>query len=105
MGEARRNRQAQVGVFVFSRKAAPDGMESLHRHGPDIVAVWDADDPESDVILRAAYSLARKPSPCAKSHERRVSRRHDGDRERAARGVERQGDLSRRRCGSGPIAQ
>ncbi len=46
--EARRNRMAQVGVFVFSRKTAPEGIETLQRHGSDIVVVWDADEPASD---------------------------------------------------------
>jgi len=59
IGEARRNRQAQVGVFVFSRKAIPPGLEALQRHGSDVVVVWDADEPSSDLVVRAAYSLAR----------------------------------------------
>ena len=57
--EARRNRQAQVGVFVFSATTAPEGLESLQRHGGDVVIVWDAEDPASDLVVRAAYSLAR----------------------------------------------
>jgi hypothetical protein len=57
--EARRNRAAQVGVFVFSRAAAPEGLESFARHGKDVVVVWDAEDRASDLVVRAAYSLAR----------------------------------------------
>ena len=52
--EARRNRQAQVGVFVFSCKAVPDGVQSLQRHGNDVVVTWDAEDSTHDVVLRAA---------------------------------------------------
>ena len=87
--EARRNRQAQVGVFVFSRKTAPEGLESLHRHGSDVMVVWDADDAASDVVVRAAYSLAR----CLAVRERRTDRESQAailEIERAARGIEKQ---------------
>jgi hypothetical protein len=57
--EGRRNRQAQVGVFVFSSKVAPEGLAPLQRHGSDVVIVWNADDPGADLVVRAAYSLAR----------------------------------------------
>jgi hypothetical protein len=88
IGEARRNRQAQVGVFVFSRKTAPEGVETLQRHGSDIVVVWDAEDPQSDLVLRAAYSLARALSV----RERRSDQASQAvaEIERAARSVERQ---------------
>ncbi|HEY3816791.1 MAG TPA: hypothetical protein VGL81_06460 [Polyangiaceae bacterium] len=87
--EARRNRQAQVGVFVFSRKTAPEGLESLQRHGSDVVVVWDADDGASDLVVRAAYSLARALAV----RERRTdleSQEVITEIERAARGIERQ---------------
>jgi hypothetical protein len=87
--EARRNRQAQVGVFVFSRKTAPEGIESLQRHGNDIVVVWDADEPASDLVVRAAYSLARALAV----RERKSDHESEAalaELERAARGVERQ---------------
>jgi hypothetical protein len=56
---ARKNRGAQLGVFVFSARAAPEGLPPLQRLGSDFVVVWDADDPATDVVLRAAYSAAR----------------------------------------------
>jgi hypothetical protein len=87
--EARRNRQAQVGVFVFSRKTAPEGLESLQRHGSDVVVVWDAEDPASDLVVRAAYSLARALAV----RERRTdleSQEAITEIERAARAIERQ---------------
>jgi hypothetical protein len=56
---ARKNRGAQVGVFVFSRKTAPEELEPLRRYGNDIVVVWDAEDASSDVFLAGAYSVAR----------------------------------------------
>jgi hypothetical protein len=89
IGEARRNRQAQVGVFVFSRKTAPEGLESLQRHGTDVVVVWDADDAASDMVVRAAYSLARALAV----RERRTDHESQAaitEIERAARAIERQ---------------
>jgi len=40
---ARKNREASVGLFVFSKKTCPDGMETLFRDGNDVFVVWDAD--------------------------------------------------------------
>jgi len=57
--EARRNRRAQLGVFVFSRKTAPEGLPPFTRVGGDLVVVWDAEDPASQVILTLAYSFVR----------------------------------------------
>jgi hypothetical protein len=37
----------------------PEGLESLERHGSDIVVVWDDENPASDMVVRIAYSLAR----------------------------------------------
>jgi hypothetical protein len=56
---ARKNRNASIGLFLFSTKTAPEGMDNLVRHGEDIFVVWDADKVESDVILRAGLSLAK----------------------------------------------
>ena len=56
---ARKNREASVGLFVFSEKIAPEGMDTLIRHGEDVFVVWDADQTESDVILKAGFSLAK----------------------------------------------
>lgn len=55
----RKNRDAGVGVFVYSRRIAPQGLDALARYGEDIVVVWDAEDPATDVVLAAALSLAR----------------------------------------------
>lgn len=59
LDQARKNRQAQVGVFVFAKNAAPDGTEPFSRYGNDIVVVWDTEDPASDLNVKAAYSVAR----------------------------------------------
>jgi hypothetical protein len=59
LAEVRANRQAQVGVFVFSARVAPPKLEPLHRYGDDIVVVWDAEDATTDLRIRLAYNLAR----------------------------------------------
>lgn len=56
---AKKNREASVGVFVFSQKTKPEEMDSFFRDGNDVFVVWDADRTESDVILRAGLSLAK----------------------------------------------
>ena len=89
IGEARRNRSAQVGVFVFSRAAAPEGIESLARHGSDLVVVWDTADRASDLVVKAAYSLARALAV----REKRADKATQAaviEVERSARNVERQ---------------
>ncbi|MDW8310802.1 MAG: hypothetical protein RMK20_15635, partial [Verrucomicrobiales bacterium] len=59
LDQARKNRQAQIGVFVFAKNAAPNGLEPFARYGDDIIIVWDPDDPASDLYVKAAYSVAR----------------------------------------------
>ena len=60
INEARKNRGAGVGVFVFSRRTVPSGItEPLARYGSDVVVVWDAENPASDPYLTAALSVAR----------------------------------------------
>jgi hypothetical protein len=56
---ARQNRDADAGLFVFSRKVAPPNLEPLGRYGCDVVVVWDADDSASDVVLKLGLSVAR----------------------------------------------
>ena len=86
---ARKNRAAEVAVFVFSRRVAPEGLEPLGRYGPDVVAVWDADDPASDVFLRAALSVAR--ALCTRAAAEREAAELDlGAFDAAVREVERQ---------------
>jgi hypothetical protein len=56
---AEKNREARVGVFVFSAKTAPKELDALFRDGDDVYVVWDAERIESDVMLRAGLSLAK----------------------------------------------
>jgi len=57
--QARRNRAAQVALFVHSKKTAPAGLEPLGRYGNDIVVVWDAEDTTTDITVKAGLALAR----------------------------------------------
>jgi hypothetical protein len=65
---ARRNRSASVCLFVHSSQTAPSGLPELHRWGLDIVVVWDADDPATDVRLKAGYLLAKALCVRANQH-------------------------------------
>jgi hypothetical protein len=56
---ARKNRGASAGLFVFSKKSVSGSLEPLLRCGNDVFCVWDADDLNSDVILRAGISLVK----------------------------------------------
>jgi hypothetical protein len=57
--KARKNRNAGIGLFVFSKKTAPANLEALSRVGDDIFVTWDADDVNSDATLKAALLLAK----------------------------------------------
>lgn len=57
--EARKNRGASIGLFVFSAKTAPAGIPAFARHGHDIILVWDAEKAHSDVVLQAGLSVAK----------------------------------------------
>ena len=56
--EAKRNRGADVGVFVFARRSAGD-REAFRRIGDDVLVVWDEEDPSTNIYLHAAISVAR----------------------------------------------
>lgn len=53
------NRDARVGVFVFSRKTAPESLPAMRAYGHKLVVVWDAEDPHTDLVLEAALFAAR----------------------------------------------
>lgn len=57
--EARRNRDAQVGLFVFSKSTVPAGIEDVQRYGNDVFVVWDAEDPAANLHLKVGLTLAR----------------------------------------------
>jgi len=69
--QARKNRDAQVGLFVFSKRTAPSGLEPLLRYGQDVFVIWDVDDITSDLYLNTGLTLAR--ALCVRTHAERES--------------------------------
>jgi len=57
--QARKNRDAQIGLFVFSSRIAPADLEPLTRHGNDLFLIWDAEDLATDPYFQAALEIAR----------------------------------------------
>lgn len=59
--EARQNRRARVGLFVWDRTSAREKKHRLPlvREGDDIVVLWDPDDSDTDLYLHTAFWLAR----------------------------------------------
>jgi hypothetical protein len=66
---ARRNRGAGVCVFVHSDKTAQPGIPLFSRYGHDLVVRWHADDPATDVWLKAALMVATAMSVRAATHD------------------------------------
>lgn len=56
--EARKNRDAEVGLFVLDKNKATDDLDRFTRRGNNIVIVWDAEDSNSDVIFEVGLSVA-----------------------------------------------
>lgn len=58
--EAKENRGAQVGVFVFAKGYEPPEVGSFQVHGQDVVCTFDEEEKDIDSsMLRAAYTVAR----------------------------------------------
>ncbi len=59
MEKGRKNRGASLGIFIFSKKTAPADLEPFQRYGHDLFIIWDAEQPSSDVYLKAGVVTAR----------------------------------------------
>ena len=70
--EARKNRDADVGLFVFSSRTAPEGIESFSRYGNNVVVVWNSEDPASDMVFNAGLSVAKAMSVRARAYSDEV---------------------------------
>jgi hypothetical protein len=57
--QARENRGAQIGLFIFSSRTAPVGIEPFQRLGDDIFVVWDVERIETDLYLKVGLTLAK----------------------------------------------
>lgn len=84
IAEARRNRDAQIGVFVWESSRAVTGLKPLQRYGSDLVLQWDSEDPATDIRIEAAYSIARALAVRAA--------RHDAENEVSAEDVDKVAD-------------
>lgn len=56
---ARKNRDAQLALFVFSKRTAPELSEPFANFGDDVLVVWDAEDGNSDLYFKLALGVAR----------------------------------------------
>jgi hypothetical protein len=72
-----KNRSAQVGVFIFSNRTAPDNLRSFARYGNHLIVRWDAEDPLCDPFLWAAVEFARLM--CLRSCRQQDARTADFD--------------------------
>jgi len=59
MERGRKNRGAGLGIFIFSEKTAPAELEPFQRYGHDLFIIWNAEQPSSDVYLKAGIVTAR----------------------------------------------
>jgi len=88
---ARKNRSAEVGLFMWSSRSAPQGIAPLTRHGNDVVVIWDAESEASDAYLLAALSLARALCTRAATSRERASADLEA-MDKAIREIERQAE-------------
>jgi hypothetical protein len=86
---ARKNRGAEVGLFIHSEKTAPAGLSPMCRYGNDVVVVWNAEDEASDVFLRAGLMVAK--ALCTKAIKQKEAQEIDFEHtDRAIREIEKQ---------------
>ncbi len=88
MEVALKNRDAQIGIFVFSRSNAPEHLEPIARFGNQIVVVWDAEDSTTDIYLKVAVTLAR--ALCVREQSQTASSAELADIEKATLAIEKQ---------------
>ena len=72
---ARKNRDAQVGLFVYSKRNAPAGLDPVTRCGHDVFVAWDAEDPATDLFLSVGMNLAR--ALCVRTRQERAAQKAD----------------------------
>jgi hypothetical protein len=80
---ARKNRDAQVGLFIFSSKTAPAGIDEVSRVGNDVFVVWDSENPATDLHLKIGLTLAR--ALCIRVEQ--IAQAHDEDFEAITRAI------------------
>ena len=74
---------------MFSKNAAPDGVEPFVRYGNNLVVLWDPEDAVSDLFVKAALSVARA-LVVRETHESAESEHALNSIELATRAIEKQ---------------
>lgn len=88
LDEARKNRGAGIGLAVLSSRTAPQGIAPFERHGDDVVVVWNAEDPVTDILLSAGLSVAK--AICTRAKRQRDGEGADFEAiDRAIRNIEK----------------
>ncbi len=72
---ARKNRNAQIGLFVFSKRTAPECLEEVFRSGDDVFVLWDPDEQATNLHLKIGLALAR--ALCIRVEKRQQSQAAD----------------------------
>ena len=57
--ESRKNREAEIGLFIFSKLTAPSNLDPFCRIGNDVFIVWDQDNPATDIYLQVGFDLSK----------------------------------------------
>lgn len=73
--EGRKNRDARIGMFVYSKKTAPAGLEPISRFGDDVFVIWDAEDATTDIFLKLGLTVAR--ALCSRAQAERQAQQVD----------------------------
>ena len=73
--EGRKNRDARIGMFVYSKKTAPTGLEPISRFGDDVFVIWDAEDATTDIFLKLGLTVAR--ALCSRAQAERQTQQVD----------------------------
>ena len=79
--EAKKNRDASIGLFVFSSGSAPTGLEAFKRYGDDLMVVWNAEDANTNVILEAGVSVSKALCVQSRGHSEELGADIDAIRE------------------------
>jgi hypothetical protein len=74
---ARKNRDAQVGLFIFSKTTAPEGIDEVFRLGDDVFVTWDPEDASTNLHLKVGLTLAR--ALCIRVEQTSQSQNQDFD--------------------------
>lgn len=80
---ARKNRDAQIGLFIFSKRTAPTGIDEVIRLGDDVFVIWDPEDGSTNLHLKVGLTLAR--ALCIRAEQ--IGQAHDQDFEAISKAV------------------